>query len=541
MKTKRIGAIVLCTAMAMTSLVGCKKEKVANDENTLEIYAKESGYGVEWLYKVAEEFKKEYPEYNVVIETEKAVDRAADMLTAGPEITTADLLFVSKLTELIHSGKNGLKGYDNVAENLTEMYNTTVPGEDVKLKDKANKDIMDMTAIEVETSEGVWEDQWYTFAYESGLTGIVYNKTMFEEKGVAVPRTTEELYDVCDDLKTNTFAPLIGSFSVSYLNTIASIWWAQYEGKAEFERFWNPTSLSDYETIHQKGRLYSFQIQNQLYKKDFKRLHKDTLDLNYSESQARFITREAAMLFCGGWFENEMKPIIEENQAKGNNDEYSMMKTPVNSAIVDKLSFWDSTQNYSEIFQEARSSTPNQAKLQIIKDADAKLLQIIDYVDGVTTEKPSFASDTDIAIVREARNLTCSYGSNSQGIIPVYATAKEAAKKFLLFLATDKMQKVVAQNCSGAVMPYGYDPTQDSEVQLSSFALDVQKIMNDSTLFQHYSSSKGEWLIGLTASRINRQRFAVEGVDYVTPEHVWEDSLIDYSEYQRLLTTAKII
>ncbi len=541
MKTKKVGALVLCVAMAITGLGGCNKKKVANDENTLEIYAKESGYGVEWLHQVAEEFKKEYPEYTVVIETEKAVDRAKDMITAGPEHTTADLLFVSKLTELIHSGKNGLKGYDNAVENLTEMYNTTVPGENVKLKDKANKDIMQMTAVEVETSEGVWEDQWYTFAYESGLTGIVYNKTMFEEKRVDVPRTTEELYEVCDELKTDTFAPLIGSFSVSYLNTIASIWWAQYEGKAEFERFWNPTSLSDYETIHQKGRLYTFQIQNQLYKKEFKRLHKDTLDLNYSESQAKFITRESAMLFCGGWFENEMKPIIEEYQAKGNKDEYSMMKTPVNSAIADKLSFWNKEQSYSDIFQSARSSTPNQTSLQIIKEADAKLLQIIDYVDGISTEKPAFATDADIAIVREARNLTCSYGSNSQGVIPVYATAKEAAKKFLLFLATDRMQRVVAQNCSGAVMPYGYDPIQDSEVQLSSFATAAQKILNESTLFQHSATSKGEWLIGLTASRINRTRFAADSVDYVTPEHVWEDALIDYSEYQRLLSTAKII
>lgn len=541
MKARRIGVLALCVAMAVTSFGGCGKDEVANDANTLQIYAKESGYGVQWLHKVAEEFKKEYPEYNVVIESEKAVDRAADMLTAGPENTTHDLLFVSKLTELIYSGKNGLKGYDNVAENLTEMYNTTVPGETKKLKEKTNQDILNMTAFEVETSEGVWEDQWYTFAYESGLAGIVYNKTMFDEKNVDVPRTTEELYDVCDELKTSSFAPMIGSFSVSYLNSIASIWWAQYEGKTEFERFWNPTSLNDYETMTQKGRLYTFQIQNQIYKKSFGRLHKDSLDLNYSESQAKFITRESAMLFCGGWFENEMKDIIAEYRSKGNNDQYSMMKTPVNSAIVDRLSFWDATQNYSEIFQSARSDTPDQAKLQVLKEADEKLLAIIDYVDGVTTEKPSFATDADIAIVREARNLTCAYGANTQAVIPVYATAKEAAKKFLLFLATDRMQKVVAQNCSGAVMPYGYDPTQDSSITLSSFATDVQKILNEATLYQHYSNSKGEWLIGLTTSRINRQRFAADAHDYVTPEDVWEDALIGYDDYRALLATAGII
>ena len=541
MKTKKIGVIALSAVMTFGCLGGCGETPVANDANTLEIYAKESGYGVEWLHKVGEAFESEYPEYDVVIKSEQGVDRAADMLTAGPEVTTTDLIFASKCTELIHSGKNGLKGYDNVAENLTEMYDTLVPGEQVKYKDKLNADILNMTAIEQETSDGVWENQWYTVPYENGLLGIVYNKTMFAENKVNVPRTTEELYEVCDTLKTDTFAPVIGSFSVSYLNSIASIWWAQYEGKAGYERYWNPTSLSDYDTVSQKGKLYMFQVQNQIYKNSFKRLHKDTLDLNYTEAQAKFITREAAMLFCGGWFENEMKSIIAEYQATGSKDEYGMMKTPVVSAIVDKLSFWNTELDYSEVFQAARSDTPEQEKLQILKDADAKLLQIIDYVDGKTTEKPSFATDEDIAIVREARNLTCSYGAGSHAVIPSYASAKEAAKKFLLFLATDRMQKVVAQNCSGSVMPFSYDPLQDDSLTLSNFAKEVQTIMNQATLYQHSSASKGEWLIGLYGARLKVTRFAAEDHDYITPEYVYTDSIISYSEFQRLLSTAGII
>ena len=539
MKKSKVGVVALSAVMAVSCFAGCKPEEVANDDKTLQIYCIEAGYGVDWLYAVADAFKAEFPEYTVAIETEQGVQRVGKMLTSGPEHTTHDLLFAAeKLQKLQASGANALAGYDCVMENLTDMYNTKIPGENKTLKEKVNEYMLKPYVVEEEKEEGVWEENYYTYVWSVSAMGIVYNQTMFAEKSLEVPRTTEELYDVCDVLKTDV-APMIGSFNTAYLGSVATSWWAQYEGRENYERHWNPTALSDYDTVSQKGKLYQLQIQNQLYKTEYSRLHTGTLDLNYTESQAKFIAREAAMLFCGDWFENEMKDIIAQNEALGNHDKYAMMQTPINSAIVEKLSFWNKTDDYSAIFQEARVSG-DAAKLQILKDADAKLLQIIDYVDGKTTEKPSFATDADVAKVREARHVVISHGGGHQATIPVYATAKEAAKKFLLYLASDRAQKIVIEKSSGLVMPYGYDPRQDNDT-VSNFANSTFDIIQNAVFCSHRDATRGGWLIGLPGIRLSAQLFASTGNDYKTPEYIYEDSIISFDEYQRLLSTAGII
>ena len=543
MKTKKVGVIALSALMAVSSFAACGKPEVSNDENTLQIYAKEAGYGVEWLFKVADAFTAEYPEYTVSIEYEQGVDRGQNMLTAGPAHTTEDLLFVGKLTKLIASGDKAVAGYDHAVANLTEMYNMEVPGEGVTLLEKTHPDILDVIKFEEETEDGVWEDQYFTFPYQNGMLGFVYNKTMFAEKNVSVPRTTEELYDLCDTLKTKDFSPMLASLSVSYVSSISAMWWAQYEGVDEYKRYWNPTSLDDYETMHQKGKLHMLMVQNQLNKKTYGRLSRDSVDTNYTEAQAKFINREAAILYCGGWFENEMKGIIAENQASGNKDEYGFMMTPLNSAIVERLSFWDDSLSYYDVMLEGRSDVnPDAAKLQILKDADAKLLQIVDYVDGVTTEKPAFATDEDIAIVKGSRNLMIAYGANAQAVIPAYATAKEAAMKFLLFLATDKMQRVVAQNCAGTTMPFTtYDVLNDDQVQLTNFARNVHEITNKAKLLPHSDMTKGGWLIGLNGVG-GGKTFAADNLkDYKDPMSFYDSSIMTFDEYKLALQTAGII
>ena len=545
MRAKKIGVIALSAILAIGGFAGCKKEEVADDDKTLQIYAKEAGYGVEWLHKAADAFMDKYPEYEVIVDSEIGVDRAADMLTAGPEHTTEDLLFVGQLLKLINSGENGLAGYDNVAENLTDMYEMEVPGEGVSLKEKMLPDILDAIKFDAqEMPDGTWEDQYYTYPYQNGLMGIVYNKTVFEENNLTLPRTTEELYDICDVLQKD-ITPLIGSLAVSYMGSIGDMWWAQYEGVQEYKRYWNPTSADDYDTMRQKGKLYMLHAQNQLNKQSYGRLNRDSIDAGYTESQAKFINREAAMLYCGGWFENEMAMIIEESRKNGNKDEYGMMMTPLNSAIVDRLSFWATDyagMDYAELIEKGRADVnPDASKLAILKEADLKLRQIIDYVDGVSTEKPAFATDNDIAIVRGSRNLMIAYGAGSQAVIPSYATAKEAAKKFLLFLATDEMQRMVAQTCAGSVMPFKYNPIDDPAVTLTSFAKNVNEITYKATLLPHTDLMKGGWLLGLPSAG-GAKTFAAENLkDYKTPQAFYEASIMPESEYIQTLRTNGII
>ena len=536
-KMMKKGAVLLGVTLALSGLTACK-DPVADDQNTLYIYMAEAGFGGDWLPAVAEAFEKEYPDYNVELETEKGVDRVEDMLRSGPENTTHDLLFGrEKLFALQAQGEKAYAGYDCVLENLTDMYESEVPGEGVTLAEKTNQYTLKHFAIEEEV-DGVWKDQYYMYSWSNSLMGLVYNKTVFEEHSLSVPRTTEEMYEVCDTLKKDIM-PFISSHNVSYWDPVCDTWWAQYDSVEEHDRYWNPTSLSDYETMSQKGKLYAAQIANQIYNPKYGREHGDSISASYTEAQAKFIIREAAIIPCGDWFENEMKDIIAQQQAQGVTDEFEMMKTPLNSAIVEKLSFWTGG-DYSTIFQAAHAvSSPDATKLQTLRDADDKLQQIVDYVDGVTTTKPAFASDDDIQIVAAARNVAFTYGSGHQAVIPAYATAKEAAKKFLLFLATDRAQKIFAENTSGTTMCYGYDPADDG-VEMSNFARSALDIVKDAVIAKHYSISKGYWAAGLYDYRLSFSRMASEH-DYLSPEYIYEDGIMSYDEYATALRTGGII
>ncbi len=552
MKKIKVMALVLSVFIASGCFAGCKK-KVANDENTLEIYMAEGGYRSDWLYAVKDAFVAENPQYTVAIETEKGVDRIEEMLCAGPDNTTADLLFGDeKLAALQAKGENAYAGYDCVMEDLTEMYNATVPGESVMLKDKTNKYVLSQFAVEKEDDDGQWSDHYYMYSWANSLLGLVYNKTMFAEKGVTnVPRTTEELYDVLDALKDEDFAPFITSFATSYMDPVLCTWWAQYSGYSGYEKFWNPTSLNDYSSVYaydknnpnaqspiQKGKLYTAQIVNQIYKPSYGRLNQDSFDTNYTEAQAKFLTRKAAIIASGDWFETEMKDLIAQNAAQGNNDEYGMMRTPLNSAIAEKLSFWSDARDYATVFSAAYADVPDPASVAVIEAADAKLRQIVDYVDGGKTgTEPDGVTDEDIRTVEEARKIIFTYGAGHQAVIPAYATAKEAAKEFLLFLASDKAQKIFAENTQGATMSYGYDPASDN-IEMTDFARASLDIVKDSVICTHWSVARGYWEMGFTPYRLSLQLMASGTNDYKTPEEIFFDSIISYDEYQTALRTA---
>ena len=76
-------------------------------------------------------------------------------------------------------------------------------------------------------------------------------------------------------------------------------------------------------------------------------------------------------------------------------------------------------------------------------------------------------------------------------MIPAYSTAKEAAKDFLLFLATDKANEVFIKSTNGASMPFDYDIESKNpalyaslpEIQKTRLALQAESVymLNENT------------------------------------------------------------
>src|SRR5690554_2413728 len=402
---KNIYTLLIITFM-IVALAACDNKRFADDENTLEIYAIEAGYGVDWLYALAERFEEMNPDINVEIWTDIGVERGRLLVQSGPSNTTADLLFTNEdFYDMIYRGDKELSGYDFVLEDLTGLYNTKVPGENILYKDKVVDSILrDFTMNEASTN---WEDMQFFAPWGYGVSGFLYNNLEFDRLGLSVPRTTVELISLSDVIKSNGKTPFVSSRSAGYWDYLVTNWWQQYETMEGYAKFWNPTRASDYKNYDQMGRLYLLQTMNQLLKSEYGRSHPNSVQYSFTEAQARFVAGDGLIIPCGDWFFNEMQILIDEVHERGGAFDARMMQTPVISAIVDKLSFWDSADDYAQLFSDGYEGG-EPAALTKLYDADEKLTEIIDYVDGITTDKPTFATDEDIEVVRTARSVQSS-------------------------------------------------------------------------------------------------------------------------------------
>lgn len=165
-------------------------------------------------------------------------------------------------------------------------------------------------------------------------------------------------------------------------------------------------------------------------------------------AQARFVDGQCAMMVNGDWLENELLKTqsgIEASYTKEELQDIRMMKTPIISAISDKLSYYTEDASWDEISADKQEAY------------DAKLREIVDYVDGVSSTMPAFATEADVKIVAEARQVIYSIGSYHGCAIPVYSTAKDIAKDFLKFMASDEGCAIYQQNTNGAMLPFDYD------------------------------------------------------------------------------------
>lgn len=74
----------------------------------------------------------------------------------------------------------------------------------------------------------------FAFAVKTGGMGVVYNKDLFEEKGVEIPKTYEEFLAVCENLKAQGVTPFYGPFKdVWTFQMWTTSTWGYYAAKSE--------------------------------------------------------------------------------------------------------------------------------------------------------------------------------------------------------------------------------------------------------------------------------------------------------------------
>ena len=460
--SKKIMASVLALGLATSgvlSFAGCGG-KVANDENTLEIFISDFGYGTAWLddvvgnFKNQEWVKQKYPDLNIpAIKKNSEKSYPADSITSGT--TTIDLFF-STMTAAASYEKTDAAG-QCYFEDITDVYESQVPEEDITVQNKMLPSIF--ASKKYETKAG--EQKYYAVPWVNGYMGLLYNNTLMKEylgESYVLPRTTNELVKMAKDIKDKGKVPFISAAKVDYWLYVFQTWWMQYEGVSEYENYWNGVNkYGEYTTniYSQQGRLEALKVLESLISRSNGYNHADVTTQEFTAAQSKMILGEAVMMPNGDWFETEMRSNYSEDK---NHYDIKFMKTPIVSAIVEKMDLYTHGKTkYTDLTESERTAY------------DQKLQEIIVAVDKGTTDSLLNVSAADIQKITEARKAIIGISSHD-AMIPSYATAKGVAKDFLRFLATDIACESFMRETNGASTVFNYDVKVKNPTLYNSFS-----------------------------------------------------------------------
>lgn len=503
-KSIKVLALVLALSSAIPTAVACggggaggansgiydnQGGEGSNKTTSVDIFVYNAGYGIAWLDEMITAFNaKTGNKYTFGYNIQSSSDNIESIIRAG-SVSTYDLYVVGEVWDrYIELGAKAVSGYDYCLEPLDDVYASTVAGESVTVEEKMWDTFSDYYKMEVE-EDGEYVEHHYAMPWASGWNGLFYNKNILDKAGLtSEPRTTDELYEYCETLKTANkdnpnFAPVLYSAAENYIEYMSFVWWGQYstingiynwhQGKTSDTMIPNAT---DSRAIFDDEGLYEMlcAIENFITPKNGY-VYEYAESLNYTQAQARFFKGQAAFMPNGDWLENEMDMAAQSSNTNFDVGNIQPMKNPIISALSDKMSYWAETTNYTQ----AKATMTAEKKAEY----DLKLRALVDYVDGVA-EKPAWATDSDVAIMQEARSTQYTIGMTHSMAIPVYSPAKAAAKEFLKFMATDEAIEIYMNNSNGCTLPYSYDYTKwDGYAKASPFSLKRYEIFSNNPKF----------------------------------------------------------
>lgn len=449
---KKFLALFLSAAISTACLaaVGCG-EKQPDDENSLIIDIWEAGYGTSFLERAAAAYEEKNPGKQVFVNVSSDSEKLRVELPSGPRNIPTDIYFGAGVYfDLISIGETTIAGehYDHMLADLSAVYEATPEGEDRTIAEKLTPSYVDYYEV---------DGKYYMLPWAGGMGGLVYNKDMFEENGWEIPRTTDELFELCDTILTegDGVYPFFYSGIEPYWDFVYDVWFAQYEGLEAFNKSWEGEYYDEargsyvfgpeimamngkYETL-----LVMEKILNQIPADGSVYTHPNSSVATYTEAQLYFLMGQSAMMPNGDWLENEMR----ENNTGVN---MSFMPIPVISALGTKLGI-----------------------------SEEQLRAAVDYVDGNTSQKPDLSDET-LGRVREARSIVKTIGVNHTIAVPVYSNAIPLAIDFLTFLFSDEGMGIYFEETGGSQLPGTFDVTSmPGYAELSVFQLSRCDILNE--------------------------------------------------------------
>lgn len=504
--TKKYMSLLLAGVMSLSCLAGCGGKggsgKVSGDQTVIRMKYWQAGLGTEWLDNVIKGFETKYPEYKISLE--KSSSEGALTASLGYEdIDETDLYLCTKN----YNGKGVLEPLDDVLDSKAD-------GESKTIREKFSD-----SYLKLETNE---DGKVYNLTYGGGIVGIYYNKKMFDEAGIKqVPRTTDELVLACDTLVADGKKAFCHFKPAGYWEDyMGDVFFTQYDGlDYVLNRFYgcvddagNSPSLDVF--TKEDGRYEAIKVMSQICTPEYTMTGSNTYD--HTTVQTMWLQGEAAMMVNGTWIGSEMSSVKEI-------EDIAMMKTPVVSSIVDKLTTITTDKQLRSVISAIDEVTDGTKEESAYKQGDNYV------VDDLTV------SAADWNYVRAARNTMSMNATGLSAYIPVYSKGKEGAKEFLRYLYSDEGYTIYA-NSLGQTLPLTLDSGELDTSKWSALAQEQAKIFDTTEQFismynagkhQIFSAGGARWK-SLATTYCNRFSSSNTG-DRLTAAAAWADT-VQYSK-----------
>lgn len=337
---KKLGALALTGAMAVSMLTGCGGGK-KDDDGKITITMMYSGSVSEDDFETTvlpDLVAKEFPNINLEVEkipddqyytslkTKLASGECPDIILVQPMyagsnavITLAEAGYLEPLTDM-----------EAIAKNPVGAKSFTYDGE--------------------------------VYGIPSGVTilGTYYNKDIFAEYNLEVPTTWSEFLDVCETLKANDVQPIVMGDKDMYVMQFGLYQLAcneVYANDADFDESLRTgeTSFTDDDTWDTVLEMYT-----ELYDNGY--ISENSLGLGATQANQEFIDGKAAMVFDGSFdlatvtqkgaadFERGYFPLPAEN-----GDTYAAMAAGAGPAIYAKSEYKDECKQILEMLYDGES------------------------------------------------------------------------------------------------------------------------------------------------------------------------------------------
>lgn len=268
--------------------------KVDLGDSVMEGVFFQGGYGMQWVWDTAAEFERAHPEISAYVwGNPRAWDQTRPRFLSGnpPDVFWG-----------IHNINFWVNLHDGLVANLDSLMQAPAYGQpEVRFKD---------TFFDGSLAEGQHEGRQYFLPITWAISGIWYNKGMFDEHGWTVPETWEEFLALNQTIKETGGGVYPLTHQGKYPSYFGMIW------RSLVYKLGGEQLMCDMDSLEPGAWnapevIEACRLSRQLYDRDY--ILPGTSSFSHTEAQMIWIQEKAAMIPCGTWLESEMKNALPDD------------------------------------------------------------------------------------------------------------------------------------------------------------------------------------------------------------------------------------